>query len=155
MHQTVTDVLRTTLNSQQPANIMQANHIIDNALAMTVYATRCSVSRSLGVSPGALVYQRDMLLDIPIIVDLLGIQTKRQVLVDENLRRQNRKRREWNYAVGQEVLIKTVDPNKLEPRAHGPYTIVQVYTNGTVDVRRNPHIVERLNIRRLVPFHRN
>ena len=70
----------------------------------------------------------------------------------DNLRHQNRKRREWNYAAGQEVLIKSVDPTKLEPRAHGPYTIVQVYTNGTVDVRRNPHIVERLNIRRIIPF---
>ena len=152
MHQTVADVLRTTLNAQQPANLLQANAIIDNALAMAVYATRCAVSRSLGVSPGALVYQRDMLLDIPIIVDLLQLQNKRQVLIDENLRRQNRKRREWNYAVGQEVLIKAVDPTKLEPRAHGPYTIVQVYTNGTVDVRRNPHIVERLNNRRIIPF---
>ena len=155
MHQTVADVLRTTLNAQQPANHLQANAIIDNALAMAVYATRCAVSRSLGVSPGALVYQRDMLLDIPIMVDLLQLHNKRQVLIDENLRRQNRKRREWNYAVGQEVLIKSVDPTKLEPRAHGPYTIVQVYTNGTVDVRRNPHIVERLNIRRIIPFRRN
>ena len=74
----------------------------------------------------------------------------------DNLRCQNRKRREWNYAVGQEVLIKSVDPTKLEPREeNGPYTIVQVYTNGTVDVRRNPYIVERLNIRCIIPFRRN
>ena len=50
------------------------------------------------------------------------------------------------------VLIKAVDPSKLEPRAHGPYTITQVYTNGTIDVRRNPQVIERLNIRRVIPF---
>ena len=115
MHQTVTNVLCTTLNTQQPVIIMNANAFIDNALAMTVYATCCSVSRSLGVSPATLVYQHDMLLDIPIIVDLLQLQNKQQVLIDENLCRQNHNCQEWNYAVGQEGLIKTGDPTKLEP----------------------------------------
>eukprot|EP00957_Ditylum_brightwellii_P069777 5298554-Ditylum_brightwellii.AAC.1 len=39
---------------------------------------------------------------------------------------------EWNYAVGQEVLTKSVNPSKLEPRAHDPYVITQVFTYGTV-----------------------
>ena len=50
---------------------------------------------------------------------------------------------------------KTVNPLKLEPRAHGPYTITQVYTNGTVDVRLRPNIIERINIRRLIPYRRH
>ena len=127
---------------------------MDNALATAQHAMRCAVSRATGVSPGALVFQRDMFLDLPLIADLALIQEKRQVLINENLRRQNLKRREWHYHVGGEVLIKTVDPAKMEARAHGPYTIVQVYTNGTLDVRRGPHVIERLNIRRLVPFRR-
>eukprot|EP00957_Ditylum_brightwellii_P020297 1531803-Ditylum_brightwellii.AAC.1 len=77
---------------------------------------------------------------------------KRQLMINENLRKQNLKQREWNYAMGQEVLIKSVNPSKLEPRAHGPYDITQVFTNGTVKVRRNAHFNERMNIRRLVPF---
>lgn len=154
MHQTVANVLRTTLNSGEAPNLQVANQAIENALATTVYATRCSVSRSLGCSPGELVFQRDMLLDLPVITDLLTIQEKRQVMIDENLRRQNQKRREYRYEVGGEVLIKTVNPSKLEARAHGPYVITRVYTNGTLDVRRNAQVVERLNIRRVVPFRR-
>ena len=96
-----------------------------------------------------------MFVDLPVIVDLLAMQDKRQALIDENLRRQNAKRREFRYEVGGEVLIKSVDPRKLEPRAHGPYTITRVFTNGTVEVRRNPQVVERLNIRRIIPFRRN
>ena len=93
-----------------------------------------------------------MLLDLPVIVDLVWIQQKRQLLIDENLRRQNNKRQEWTYKIGQRVLVKTINPNKLAPRTQGPYTIVQVYTNGTVDIRRNPLVVEQINIRRLVPY---
>ena len=129
--------------------------MIENALATTVYATRASVSRALDTSPGNLVFRCDMFLDLPLFADLVTIRDKRQQLIDENLRRQNAKRREFRYAVGQEVLIKAVDPRKLDARAHGPYTIQQVYPNGKIDVNRNPHVVERLNIRRVIPFRRN
>ena len=66
--------------------------------------------------------------------------------------RQNARRREHHYRIGDPILIKAGDPVKLAPRVHGPYPIVQVYTNGTVDVQKAPHVVERLNIRRIVPF---
>ena len=73
-------------------------------------------------------------------------------MIDENLRRQNRKRRDYNYAVGQQVLVKTVDPKKLDQRAEGPYNISRVYTNGTIDIQRNEYVTERINIRRVVPY---
>ena len=132
--------------------MIQANQIIENALATTVHATRCAVSQSLGTAPGNLVFRRDMFIDLPLIADLVDIQQRRQLRIDENLRRQNQKRREYHFQVGQQVLIKTVDPNKLQPRAHGPYPIVQTYTNGTIDIARAPHVTERINIRRVIPF---
>ena len=116
---------------------------------------RCSNVKNLNATPGALVFGRDMFLDLPFQADLIMINQRRQQVIDENLRRQNRKRRNWNYAVNQEALIKSVDPKKLEPRAHGPYTITQAFANGAVNVRRGPHVIERMNIRRLVPFRRN
>ena len=154
MHQTVANVLRSVIQLRKPLNREQAVQYLDNALATAVYASRVSVSRSLGVAPGSLAFHRDMLVDLPLIADLVTIQQNRQALIDENLRRQNRKRREFHYAVGQEVLIKTVQPNKLEKRAHGPYPIVQVYTNGTMDAQRATHVLERLNIRRVIPYKR-
>ena len=62
------------------------------------------------------------------------------------------RRQAFDYAVGQQVLIKAIDPNKLHPRAHGPYRITQVFTNGTIKVQRAPHVTERINIRRVLPF---
>ena len=95
-----------------------------------------------------------MFLDIPIVAGFIEIQRKRQVIIDENLRRQNQKRREFNYAIGQEVLVKTVNPDKLEPRARGPYLITRIYTNGAVDIQRSEHVTERINIRRIISFRR-
>ena len=152
MHQTVANVLRTTLATYQPANLEQANQIVENALATAVYATRCAVSQSIGTSPGNLVFRRDMFIDLPLLADLVDIQNRRQLKIDENLRRQNRKRKEYHFQAGQQVLIKTISPNKLDPPAHGPYPILQTYTNGTIDIARAPHVIERINIRRVIPY---
>ena len=75
-------------------------------------------------------------------------------MIDENLMRQNKKRRYFYYAAGQEILIKAINPSKFEPRAHGPYRIQRVYTNGTIDVLRRENVIERINIRRVIPFRR-
>jgi hypothetical protein len=93
-----------------------------------------------------------MFVDVPLIGDLLAIKQHRQLIIDENLRRQNQQRREYHYRVGDSVLVKMPNPSKLDERAVGPFPIVQVYTNGSVDIQRNPHVTERVNIRRLLPY---
>ena len=44
---------------------------------------------SLRISPGAWVFQRDMILKFPLITDLQLINQHRQVIIDEYLRRAN------------------------------------------------------------------
>ena len=106
----------------QPQNEMQLTQLIENVLATVTYATRGSVSRALNMSPGNLVFNRDMFVDVPLISNLAAIRDRRQQLIDENLIRENKKRREFRYQAGQEVLLKSVDPRKMDPKAHGPYT---------------------------------
>jgi transposase InsO family protein len=154
MHQTAGNVIRTLSHSQPPQNILQANQIVDSALATTMHALRCSIHHALQMSPGAFVFQRDMFLNIPLIANLQTIQERRQVLINENLRRQNLKRRSFDYAINQEVLVKVPNPRKLDDKAEGPYTITQVHVNGTVTIRRTEHVTERINIRRVVPYRR-
>ena len=89
LHQTVANVLRTTITQNTPQNIEHATAAIDYTLSTTIHVTRCTISRALGISPGALVFRKNMFLDLPIISDLIQIQQKRQIMIDENLIRQN------------------------------------------------------------------
>jgi hypothetical protein len=58
------------------------------------------------ISPGALAFNRDMFLDIPLYADILAICNNRQLLVDKRLVRENAKRIQHDYAVGDMVWKK-------------------------------------------------
>ena len=152
VHQTIANIIRTTCLLTPPRTKTQAHELVQDAIAQAIYATRVSVSRSLGTSPGNLTFRRDMLMDLPLTADLISIRARRQQLIDYNLQRQNSRRRTFDYQPGQDILIKSDDPRKMDSRGHGPYRIERVYTNGTADIRRRPTFVERLNIRRLIPY---
>ena len=47
-----------------------------------------------------------MMFDIPYIADLTDIGKRRQALVDQNNARENKRRIDFDYAVGQKVLLK-------------------------------------------------
>ena len=105
MHQTVANMLRPLVHARPPQNQEQAADVIDTALATAARATRTALHRHLQISPGAFVYQRDMLLNIPLIADIQTIRNKRQVLIDEQLRQENMRRRSHDYAIGDQVLV--------------------------------------------------
>eukprot|EP00957_Ditylum_brightwellii_P146435 11149651-Ditylum_brightwellii.AAC.1 len=77
LHLTVANILRASTNNVA-VNMQQMQKAVDDALATAMYARRCTVSRLLGISQGALAFHHDMLVDLPIIADLLMIQQKRQ-----------------------------------------------------------------------------
>ena len=54
----------------------------------------------MGVSPGSLVFNQDMLLPIPIISDMQRIRNRRQLLTDNAAIAENNRRRFHNYHVG-------------------------------------------------------
>ena len=137
-----------------PNNIVDANMILDTAIANTVFALRSSFHSSLQTTPGALAFGRDMILDLPVVADLNLIRERKQQLIDERLITANRKRFSYDYHVGDEIMKLIYKPDKLQPRAEGPYPIVQVHTNGTVTIQKAPYLIERINIRRIKPYRR-
>jgi hypothetical protein len=50
---------------------------MDTCLSTAMYAVRTAVHRSLKICPGAFVFQRDMMLDIPLLADLTLIRHRR------------------------------------------------------------------------------
>jgi len=78
-----------------------------------MHAMRVGVHSTMGSSPGNLVFNRDMFLNIPLIADWHAITLKREHLINENLMRENQKRRRYDYIPQQRVLKKTWKPQKL------------------------------------------
>ncbi len=107
---------------------------------------------TLGSSPGNLVFNRDMFLNIPLIADWHAITLKREHLIHENLLRENQKRRRYDYVPQQRVLKKCWKPRKLDERTSGPYRVLQTHVNGTVTIELRLGVSERLNIRRIIPY---
>ena len=151
LHQTIGNIIRTYVHTQPPQTPEQAATLVDRAIGVAQHAMRITIHRTLRVSPGALSFHRDMMLNIPLVADLITIRDRRQKIIDDNLRRQNSRRRFYDYQVGDYVSIIVKDPAKLDPRTEGRYRIVQVHVNGNVTIQRSPNVTERINIRRLRP----
>jgi hypothetical protein len=99
------------------------------------------------------IFGRDMLFDIPFIANWNKIGDYRQPLTNLNTARINSKQVDYDYKVGNKVLLtqegilcKTESPYSKEP-----WTIMTVHTNGTIRIQPGTQS-ERLHIRRVTPF---
>ncbi len=111
-----------------------------------MHAMRAGIHTALGSSPGSLVFNRDMFLNIPLIANRHAITLKQEHLIHDNLLRDNQKRRRYDYVPQQRVLNKPWKPRKLDERTSGPYRVVQTHVNGTVTIELRQGVSERLNI---------
>ncbi len=91
---------------------------------------------SIKASPGAAIFGRDMLFDIPFIADWQKIGEYRQQLTDLSNARENEGRLDYDYKVGQKVLLqKEGILCNAEFRWHKkPWLITTVHMNGIITV---------------------
>ena len=94
-----------------------------------------------------------MFLDVPLVANLMAIRDRRQLAVDNNLRRVNSKRTSYDYKVGQKVLKKRHEWSKLGEKWDGPFSIERVHVKGNVTIALRDGVTERINIRRVKPYH--
>jgi hypothetical protein len=94
-----------------------------------------------------------MLFDIPFIADWKTIGKHRQKLTDRNTDRENEGRIDYDYKVGEKILVRNeVIIRKTQSLwQKDPWTITTVHTNGNITVQRG-NKEEQLNIRRVKPF---
>jgi hypothetical protein len=94
--------------------------------------------------------------DVHFLADWNKIGEYRQHQTDQNTERENCSRRDWDYKVGDQVLLrKDGILHKGESRYESdPWTITSVHTNGTIRIQRRTKS-ERLNIQRVTPFFNN
>ncbi len=89
-----------------------------------------------------------MLFDIPFIADWQKIGEHRQQLTDHKNARENKYMIDYDYKVGQKVLLRKEGIlHNAESRWHKkPWLIMSVHTNGTITVQCGNKIY-RMNIR--------
>jgi hypothetical protein len=101
------------------------------------WAVCSSYHTVLKASPGAAIFGGDMLFDILFIADWQKIGEHRQQLTDLNNARENEGRIDYDYKIGQKVLLRKEGIlRNAESRWHkNPWLITSVETNGTLMVQ--------------------
>ena len=128
--------------------------MVDDFITNASWAVRSTYHTVLKSSPGAAVFGRDMLFDIPYLADWTAIGQRRQKLVDQNNVQENKNRVDFDYRTRQKVLLqKEGIHHKAETRYEGPYVITEVHTNGTIRIQWGSWS-ERLNIRRVTSYYK-
>ena len=149
IHQVFSNMMRT---SGLDKSDTVTPDMVDNFITDAAWAIRSTHHSVLQSSPGAAIFGRDMLFDIPYIADWNAIGKRRQTIVDKNTLIENKRRIDYDYQIGNKVTIRKDGVlRKAEDKSTGPFVITQVFTNGTVRIQRGS-VSERINIRRIDPY---
>jgi hypothetical protein len=110
---------------------------LDNA-AWAICSTYHTV---LQAYPGAAIFGHDMLFDIPFIADWNKIGDYRQHQTDLNIARTNNKQVDYDYKVGDKVLLtqEGILRKAESPYSKQPWTIMTVLTNETIRIQHGTH----------------
>jgi hypothetical protein len=125
------------------------NVFLDNA-AWKICLTNHTVLKAF---PGAAIFGRGMLFNIVFVPDWHNIGEHRQSLTNRGNQRKNAKRIDYNYKVGDKVLLINEGILRKAESAYGkePWTFTTVHTNGTIRIQCGTR-TERLSIQRVQPF---
>ncbi len=148
LHQVLGQILRTSeLNMAETITPDDVDVFLDN-VAWAICSTYHTV---LKASPGAAIFGRVMLFDIP--ADWNKIGDYRQHQTNLNRARENSKQVDYDYKVGNKVLLtqEGILRKAESPYSKEPWTITTVHTNGTIRIQCGTQS-ERLNIRRVTTF---
>ena len=114
---------------------------------------RSTVHTTIGATPSQLVFGRDSILNKPFTPDWDKIREKKQKLINKNNKKENEKRIEYEYKVGDKIMLKTESKTKYgEDQYEGPYVILRINDNGTVKFRKKRSILDTINIRNIHPY---
>ena len=110
---------------------------MDAFLTNAAWAIRSTYHTVLKASPGAAIFGRNMLFNIPFLADWNKIGEYRQHQTDLNTKRENKTRVDYDHKVGDKVLVRK-DGILRKTESHyqsDPWTITTVHTNGTIRVQ--------------------
>ena len=98
-----------------------------------------------------LVFGQDAILNIKHVSDWEHIQQRKQFRINHNNMRENMRRNNHQYKVGDKILVKRKKNSKHDLEFMGPFPITQINDNGTVCFQKGI-INDATNICRIKPF---
>ena len=124
-----------------------------------MWAINTTFHTTLKASPAQLAFNCDMILPTSFAANWYAINSRKQAQSQSAADAKNRKCIPHEFRINDKVLIRRDIGNpylgKLAKPTQGPFKIIDVQQlpiNGTVLIQRSPTSVERINIRRLLPF---
>ncbi len=85
---------------------------IDDFIVNAAWAIHSTYHTALKSSPGAAIFGRNMMFDLPYLDDWTAIGQRRQLMVDKTNERENKRQIDFDYLVVQQVLLEQ-DGGKL------------------------------------------
>jgi len=149
VHQVVNNMIRTFEIEERE---LPEDNPFEPILSAVAYAIRSTYHTTLQASPGQLVFGRDMLLPVEFKANWAEIALRKQQIIAKSNARENSKRHEHQYRVGEKVLLERPGKlRKLSTPRQGPYEVVEVGTNGTLKIMKGA-VIQTVNIRRVTPY---
>jgi len=152
IHQTLGNILRTF---QLHKAELDTENPWEGILSAAMFALRATYHTTTQASPMQLVFGRDAILNIKFEADWKLIKARKQKVIQQNNKKENKARKVYNYQIGDKVLIdKTTGMIKQKfgkDPFNGPYEVRQVNDNGTILVKIGP-VLETVNIRLVKPY---
>ena len=153
-HLVISNQLRTFDLEGERISVENFKTLANDLLQATAWAIRSTVHSTLQRTPGQLVFQRDMVMQLSVSTDWELLRRRKRHYTKIANQRENLKRLNHAYQANDKVLIrldKLEAGGKLGQPTEGPYRVLQVHGNGTLTIQRGEY-EERINIRRLRPY---
>jgi hypothetical protein len=131
---------------------------VDTLVQACASAIRATTPAQGLYSPAQLAFGYDMLFRQKIFIDWEHFKALHNKQAMQNNVKENKKRLEHHYQVGDKVLI-LLKPNERQKRpkispttqSRGPFTILKIFDNGTVKIECGSY-TDVVSIRRITPY---
>ncbi|KAL7525373.1 hypothetical protein ACHAXR_000980 [Thalassiosira sp. AJA248-18] len=152
MHLTLGDALRATIFEED------FEEDLDNVIQACAYSLRTTVPSNLPYSPAQLAFGCDMIFRQRVKIDWELVKQKRRVQAEANNTKENKKRLEHEYQVGDQVILlipsyERSKQAKISCPTNGVYEIVEIGGKyGTVCLDFGSY-TDWVSIRRIRPYY--
>ena len=150
VHQTIGNMLRTF--KLYDRDDLDLGDPWSGVLAAIMFGLRATYHTTTQATPMQLVYNRDAIVNAKFQADWKFIKDRKQKIIAANNAKENAKRTKHTYHVGDKVMTKRAKIAKHgDPDHEGPYTILQVFNNGTLQIQKRRYS-DVVNIRQVMPY---